>query len=452
MRSTFGTRIGFLLALIGSAVGLGNIWKFPYLAGQNGGGYFVLFYLICIFLVAIPLLIAEMSVGKGSNQPPNLALLEITGSKLMGWLGWIPFVTCWIIMSFYSVISGWVLCYLIQSTFALLGYEVNLASYFATLNASPWELLAYHLAIMVINMLILLKGIKNGIERFCLFMMPILGLILIGLFYFAYAKGDMSKSIEFMFAFRGSEFHVDDIRTALGHAFFSIGIGFGIALTYGAYLKKEVPIVRSAIWVGLCDTLIALAMGVVIFSFTEKFGVSPAAGPTLIFDVLPNIFKLMPGGTIVSFLFYLAVFIACLTSSISVMEVMIFTLCGERQESHRTRATIISTVLIALLGVVTVLSMNLWSHIKWWRGTPFDNLDYISSNILLPFFGMLTAIVFVCALFRDPIYQGFIERERLWLPYLKKVLIFLSIPVMTIVLISLALPNELFQRLLRLFS
>jgi len=437
MQSSFSSRMGFLLALIGSAIGLGNIWKFPYLAGQNGGGVFVLFYLICVFLVAIPLLIAEISIGKSTNKPGQISLPLLTGLNWLKGVGWIPLITCLLILSFYSVVSGWVLCYFIQSLLVLFGKSVDLVGYFGALLKSPWELLAYHFLFISINAAIVWRHVQKGIERFCKWVMPLLFLIMGALLIFAYFEGDLWGSLVFMFEPRWHEFHPDSVKTALGHAFFSVGIGFGIALTYGAYLKKEEPTAHDCLWVGLADTGVALLMAIIIFSFTQRFGVSPAQGPTLIFDTLPGIFKVMPFGNIVSSVFYFGVFIACITSSISILEVMVFSLNGEKGESRRKRSVLIASCSTFLLGIISVLSFNTWSHLKWWRGTPFDNIDFFSSNILLPLFGFSITVIFVKYLYKGPLVESFIPSEQPLLRSLRWILKWISLPVMLVIFIFL---------------
>lgn len=437
MHTTFGSRIGFLLALVGSAIGLGNIWKFPYLAGQNGGGVFVLFYLICVFFVAIPLLIAEISVGKSTNRPGQITLPFLTGKRWTEYVGWIPLLTSFLVMSFYSVVSGWVLCYLVQSVFVLFGKNVDLVGYFSNLLSNFWELLIYHLVFMILNAFVVWRDIRRGIERFCKWVMPLLGVSIVALLVFSYFEGDMWSSMVFLFEPRWNEFHPDSIKTALGHAFFSVGIGFGIALTYGAYLRKEEPTAHDSLWVGVADTLVALTMAVVIFSFTTQFNIQPSAGPTLMFDTLPKVFKIMPYGDIVSFIFYFGVFIACITSSISILEVMVFSLNGEKGDAKRKSSVIIASGAAFLLGIVSILSFNYWSEFKWWRGTPFDNLDFFSSNVLLPIFGFTVTVIFIRYLYRGPLLESFVERERKLLPGLHWVLKWFSLPVMIIVFITL---------------
>jgi neurotransmitter:Na+ symporter, NSS family len=437
MQVSFGSRIGFLLALVGSAIGLGNIWKFPYLAGQNGGGVFVLFYLLCVFFVAIPLLIAEISMGKSTCKPGQLGIPQLTGKPWTKFLGWVPLITSFFVMSFYSVVSGWVLCYLVQSILVIFGKDVNLVGYFNNLLLNFWELTAYHLVFMLFNMWILWRNVRKGIERFCVWMMPLLGVIIIALLGFAIFEGDILGSLAFMFEPRLHEFHPDAIKTALGHAFFSVGIGFGIALTYGAYLKKGEPTAQDCLWVGLSDTAIALLMGIIIFSFTTQFGVKPSAGPTLIFDTLPGIFALMPFGKFVSVIFYFGVFIACVTSSISILEVMVFSLNGEAGESKRHNSVLKAGSAAFLLGIVSVLSFNHWSEWTWWRGTAFDNLDFFSSNILLPLFGFTVTVVFVRYLYEGKLLESFVPSERHLLPGLRWVLKWISLPVMLIVFFTL---------------
>lgn len=390
-------RMAFILAATGSAVGLGNVWKFPYITGENGGGAFVLVYLLCIAVIGVPIMMAEVLLGRRGRQSPINTMAKLAREESLSaswkWLGIMGVVTGFIILSYYSVIAGWALAYIERSlsgTFTQASPE-QVEAVFSGLTGDWEKLLGWHTIFMVATMLIVLRGVRAGLEKAVTILMPGLLLILIFLVGYAAANGNFEQGAAFLFNPDFSKLSGAAILTAMGHAFFTLSLGMGAIMIYGSYLPQDVSITRVAFTVAIADTAVALLAGLAIFPVVFANGMEPAAGPGLVFQTLPLAFGQMPGGLIIGSLFFVMLAFAALSSAISIIEPAVTWLI-EKLDASRAQASLIAGLLTWVLGVGTVLSFNVWSENTLWGMTFFDFLDYLTANILLPLGGLLIAV------------------------------------------------------------
>lgn len=398
----WGSRVGFIMATVGSAVGLGNIWKFPYMVGESGGSAFVLAYLVCIALIGFPILIAEWMIGRRGQRNPMDSYANVAASegKSRNWaiVGAVGILGAFLILSFYSVIGGWALNYmtkLASGDFSGLdGTAVE--GVFNTMLASPGTLTIWHTIFMVITAGIVALGVTGGIERAAKVMIPLLALILLVIVGYNIVNGGFAEAVSYLFSPDVSKLFgegaSDIYLSALGHAFFTLSLGMGIMVTYGSYLGKDISLLSMARTVVILDTVIALAAGLAIFPIIFSNGMDPAAGPGLIFVSLPIAFGSMTAGAVLGALFFLLITFAALTSSISLIEPSIEFL-EERTSMSRKGAVVVASVAIWLLGVAALLSFNIWSEVMIFGNNIFDFLDKLTSKFMLPIAG-LAAIVF----------------------------------------------------------
>lgn len=398
----WGSRVGFIMAAVGSAVGLGNIWKFPYMVGESGGSAFVLAYLVCIALIGFPILIAEWMIGRRGQRNPMDSYANVAASegKSRNWaiVGAVGILGAFLILSFYSVIGGWALNYmtkLASGDFSGLdGTAVE--GVFNTMLASPGTLTIWHTIFMVITAGIVALGVTGGIERAAKVMIPLLALILLVIVGYNIVNGGFAEAVSYLFSPDVSKLFgegaSDIYLSALGHAFFTLSLGMGIMVTYGSYLGKDISLLSMARTVVILDTVIALAAGLAIFPIIFSNGMDPAAGPGLIFVSLPIAFGSMTAGAVLGALFFLLITFAALTSSISLIEPSIEFL-EERTSMSRKGAVVVASVAIWLLGVAALLSFNIWSEVMIFGNNIFDFLDKLTSKFMLPIAG-LAAIVF----------------------------------------------------------
>ena len=395
----WSSRVVFIMAAIGAAVGLGNIWKFPYEAGVNGGGAFVLVYLLCVLLVAIPILIAELLVGRMGRQSPPLAMRNVATSQghspkwsIVGWMG---IAVAFIVVSFYSVIAGWTLYYLVE---APSGFAGDPGETFGALMDSPGRLMIGQVVVLVISLAIVVGGLRRGIERAVKILMPSLLVMLIVMIIFAAMNGDFVAGASFLFAVDFDKITGEVVLEAVGHAFFSVGVASGLMMVYGAYMPKEISIPTSALIIGITDSLVAFLAGLMIFPLVFAFGLDPGQGPGLIFVSLPHAFQAMPGGALVGGIFFALLAFAAITTIIAALEPLV-AYCEERFGLRRLPICLMAGLALWILGLATVLSFNHWSHIKLLGGfetfenhTIFDLLDYGVTNILMPLGGVCIAV------------------------------------------------------------
>jgi NSS family neurotransmitter:Na+ symporter len=392
------------MAAVGAAVGLGNLWKFPYTVGVNGGAAFVLVYLVAVAAVAVPVVIAELLIGRrGRMSPPNsfLALAREAGAN-PGWrfVGWMNLLAVFLILSFYSVIAGWALAYvpkLALGHFRAASAD-QVAAEFAALLGSPGTLALLHGLFMALTVSIVAVGLKRGIERAVRFLMPTLLIMLIALVLYAAIEGDMARTVRFLFQADFSKINSGVVLQAIGQAFFSVSVAMGLLITYGAYLDRETRLGSSAIYIAGADTFVALMSGLAIFPLVFANALDPAEGPGLIFVTLPIAFGQMPAGALFGALFFLLVLVSALTSSIAILEPMV-SWAEEHAWMKRGPAAIAAGVLAWVVGLATVFSFNLWSgwfplgrFERFRESTVFDLIDYFTSNLLLPLGGVLIAV------------------------------------------------------------
>ncbi len=392
----WSSRLAFVLAATGSAVGLGNIWKFPYITGENGGGAFVLVYLLCISAIGIPIMIAEVMLGRHGRQSPVNTMRDLAkeagASRLWKVLGVLGVVAGFIILSYYSVIAGWAMAYVVRTASGVFeGATADGVSHiFGQFIAAPEKLLAWHSLFMVITMLVVARGVK-GLERAVKFLMPSLFVILLLLVGYAMEQGAFKQAVTFLFSADFSKISGDGILIAMGHAFFTLGLGMGAIMVYGAYLPSNVSIGSTAVIIALTDTVVALLAGLAIFAIVFAHGLEPGSGPGLIFKTLPVAFGHMEYGAFLGTMFFVLLVFAAWTSSISLIEPAVAWLVENRKMS-RMRACIWSGLVTWLVGIGTVLSFNLGSDIKLWGKTFFDLMDYLTANIMLPLGGLCIAL------------------------------------------------------------
>ncbi len=393
----WSSKLAFILAVTGSAVGLGNIWKFPYIAGENGGGAFVLIYLLCVFGVGLPIMMSETMLGRRGRRNPvaSMALLgeEEGGGSWWAVIGLSGVIAGFLILSFYSVIAGWVLAYVVKSISGVFvaADAASVKTLFGSLAGDWRETAIWHTVFMIITVVVVARGVERGLEQAVTLMVPALVAILLILLGFSAATGEFEMGVRFMFEPDWSKVSGATVLAAMGQAFFTLSVGMGCVMAYGAYLPQETSIPATATAVVCADTLVAILSGLVIFPIVFANGIDPMAGPGLIFEALPLSFGNMPGGVFFGTLFFLLVGFAALTSAISLMEPAV-AWCVERFGATRARASTVIGVIIWALGFLSVFSFNLLSDFKFLNGTFMDNFDYVTSNIMLPLGGLLITI------------------------------------------------------------
>jgi len=390
------SRLGFILAAAGSAVGLGNIWKFPYIAGANGGGAFVLIYLVTVLFIGFSILIAEMFIGYMGRKDGVSCFESLAPKHKKIWkLAGFQSLTGLFIISFYSVVIGWIFNYIVTSTTSLpASIQEAEATFTSMLNSDIFTQLFYHTLAFALITYTLTKGIRGGIEKLNLILMPTLMLILFGMFAYALTLDAFSQSLEFMFAPKWEKIDSGVFITAIGHAFFTLSLGMGAILTYSASMPKNSNLVQSAIWITILDTLIAIVAGLMLFTFLYEYGSSPAKGPGLVFISLPTVFYEMGIiGNFFAVLFFIALAFAGLTSAVSLVEPMIEYFIN-RFKWSRLKASIYMGLFFYLLGIVALLS-NIDSYkeiLTFGSKNIFDWIDYITASIMLPIAGLVMAL------------------------------------------------------------
>ncbi|HOP39605.1 MAG TPA: sodium-dependent transporter [Geobacteraceae bacterium] len=392
-RGLWSSRLGFIMASAGSAVGLGNIWKFPYVTGMNGGGAFVLFYILCIFMVGIPLMLGEMVIGRHTHKNPVGAFRSLKGGAwtTVGWLG----VTAgFVILSYYCVVAGWAVDYLwlaLKGTFSS-HHATEVPGLFVDLLESDLAQIFWQALFMGAVIGIVLGGVSNGLERANKVMMPILFLILLFMAVYGIFSPGGPTALRFLFSPEWSKLTPQSMLEALGQALFSLSLGMGAMLTYGSYSDEKTNLPYAAFSVSVMDSCVALLAGIAIFPIVFTYGMQPAGGPGLVFKTLPIIFSRMPAGSLFAVFFFLLLVFAALTSGISLLEVVVAYYCDEKKWSRR-KATLLIGFLIFLLGVPSALSNSLLKdfHIIGDRNF-LDSIDFLASNILLPLGGLLIAV------------------------------------------------------------
>ena len=387
----------FVLAATGAAVGLGNIWKFPYITGENGGGAFVLLYLICIFIVGFPLMMGEILLGRRGRQNPiaTMRTLAIANKRSRHWciVGVLGLLSSFLILSYYSVIAGWTLSYTVH---AIKGDFTNaspmaIADLFKHFTASPWQLLAWHSVIMIATIWVVSIGVQKGIERAVLGMFPIMLLLLLLLVGYALKTHYFSVGAHFLLYPDFSKLSTQGALQALGHAFFTLSLATGSIMMYGAYLPSNASITKASIAIVVADTGVALLSGLAIFPIVFANKLAASAGPGLIFQTLPIAFGKMHYGRFWGTLFFVMLVLAAFTSTLALLEPCVAWFI-DRFNVSRARAAWVIGSGIWLLGIANALSFNLWQSIIWFGQNIFQLTDHLTANIMLPLGGLLIAI------------------------------------------------------------
>jgi NSS family neurotransmitter:Na+ symporter len=397
MHGFWQSRWLFILAATGSAVGLGNIWKFPYITGENGGGAFVLVYLLCICIIGIPVMIAEVSLGRMGRQSPintMKALAQKAGANpFWASIGWMGAMAGFLILSFYSVIAGWALSYtaeMASGSFVAIS-AADSDKIFGNLLADPTKLTIWHTVFMVLTMFIVARGVNAGLEKAIKILMPALFILLFILFGYALSSSGFSQGFAFMFNFDFSKLSSQSVIVALGHAFFTLSLGLGAIMAYGAYMPKNTSVAKTVVIVAFLDTAVAIMAGLAIFPIVFANGLEPSAGPGLLFQTLPIAFGQMNAGVIFGTMFFVLVSFAAWSSAISLAEPIVAWMV-EKYKIGRAAAALIIAMCAWLLGLATVFSFNIWSEVKLFDKTIFDLLDFATTNVLLPLGGLLIAL------------------------------------------------------------
>jgi len=402
----WSSRLGFLLATIGFSVGLGNIWRFPYLTGENGGSAFLIVYLVCAFAIGLPLLISELAIGRRGRRSASGSIRAVAAeadlSPRWGAVGGLAVICVFIILSYYSVITGWTLDYLLR---AASGAFTNLdaagsADMFAGLMGNPLRLLFWNTVVHLLVFLIVRRGVQGGVERAAKVLMPALFVALIVMVIYGAVAGDMAAAGEFLLQPDFSKITIGTVMVAIGQAFFSIGIAMGALITFGGYLPEDYSIPGSASIIILADTTVAMLAGFAIFPLVFAFGLPPGSGSGLIFQTLPLAFGQMTGGLVFGSVFFVLLIAAALSSCIGCGEAVV-SWVDEHWGIRRERGILLTVAAAWLLGILTILSLGDWSDVypldfipAFAHRTIFDALDFLAANILLLLGGFLTAVFF----------------------------------------------------------
>ncbi len=393
----WSSRLAFIMAATGSAVGLGNIWKFPYITGENGGSAFVFVYILCVAALGIPLMMAEVMLGRrGKRTPVNtMRVLAAETNASQGWqlIGWSGTLAGLLILSYYSVIGGWTIGYIFHAAtgdFSGLSGE-GATSLFGDFVGNPLVQVGWHTAFMLITMTIVARGVRHGLEKAVTYLMPALVVLLLVLLGYAMTTGYFMKGLAFLFTPDFSHFSGTSMLTALGHAFFTLSLGMGCIMVYGSYVPKGTSIAGTSVAIAVADTMVALIAGMAIFPIVFANALTPGAGPSLIFKTLPVAFGNMTGGTFFGTLFFVLLLIAAWTSSISLVEPAV-TMMIEKFNMTRHAAALWIGLATWLLGFGTVFSFNVWADVKVLGLTFFEHLDFLTSNLMLPAGGVCMAI------------------------------------------------------------
>lgn len=393
----WSSRFAFILAATGSAVGLGNIWKFPYITGENGGGAFVMVYLLCVAALGVPIMIAEIMLGRRGRKSPINTMQDLAAEAGVDsrwqYLGWMGMIAGFLILAYYSVIAGWAMAYIVKAFFGsfMNSSPEEIQRLFENLMASPIQQIFWHTVFMIITMQLVMRGVQGGLEKAVRFLMPALFVILVFLVGYAMTSGGYQQGMTFLFTPDFSKIDADAILIAMGHAFFTLSLGMGAIMVYGSYLPGHVSIAKTTFFIAGADTVVALLAGIAIFPLVFANNLEVGAGPGLIFQSLPLAFGHMGGGWLFGILFFVLLFFAALSSSISLIEPAVAWLV-ENKNIERHQASVWSGAACWALGVGVVFSFNIWSDLKLFDKNLFQLLDYLTANLMLPLGGMAIAI------------------------------------------------------------
>ena len=392
-RATFGSKLGVIMATVGCAVGLGNIWRFPYMIGQNGGAAFLAIYIICIILLGLPVMLSEFFIGRYTRKNAAGAFKVLAPGTKWSLIGYNGVLASFLILGFYSVVAGWTLEYIMQAVTGSLSDKAPeaFAQDFKLFSTEIFRPILWTVTFIGLTHFIVVSGVKEGIERTSKVMMPILFLILLALCIRSVTLPNASEGLYFLFKPDFSKITSAVVLSAMGQAFFSLSIGMGCLITYSSYFSKDTKMQITALQVTILDTLVAVMAGVMIFPAVFSFGIAPTAGPELVFITLPNVFQQLPMGAIWSLVFFLLLALAALTSTISLHEVATAYVHEEFNITRKKAAWFVSGGVL-VLGILSSLSIGIWKEYTLFGLTFFDLLDYLTAKIMLPFGGMLICI------------------------------------------------------------
>ena len=416
-RDGWSSRSAFILAAIGAAVGLGNVWRFPTLAGESGGGAFVIVYILCVFLLGLPLVLSEIFIGRAGQTDAVGSIEKVAAesgaSRHWSFFGAIGAVAAFLILSFYSVVAGWVLYYVGVMGADLLGAiaagepfrgalagesQEAIQGRMGNLFANPGLLLAMHFAFMGGTLFIVARGIGSGIEKAATWLMPAFFLLLLGITIYGAFVGDVGEAFAFLFTPDWSKLTPAVMNSALGQALFSLSLGVAGLITYGSYISEGSKLGSTSAAIAVADTSVALIAGLMIFPIVFAVGLDPAAGPTLVFQTLPFAFQSMPAGALIGFLFFVLILVAAITSSISLLEVPTAYGIGQRGWSRRKSALIFGGSAF-LVGIACLLGYNVWSDVRLLGFWPLfaetdilDTIDGFTGKVMLPLGALLTSL------------------------------------------------------------
>ena len=436
----WSSRFAFVMASVGFAVGLGNIWRFPYVTGENGGSAFVVIYLLCALAIGIPCLMAELLVGRrgGGSPPRSMAVVAKESGRGKGWsiVGGMGVATAYTIAITYAVVVGWVLWYLARALSAgFAGFDAGIAeATFTGLLTDNQSMMLWTLVGNVIVGSIIYAGITSGIERAVTVMMPLMFTLLVGLSIYNYFAGGFVETLQWLFTPDFSKVTGATFLAAIGQAFFSIGVGMGGMMTYGAYLPRDFSIARGAATIVMADTLIALLAGFVVFPAVFHFGLDMASGPGLIFQTLPVAFAQMPGGAIFAVLFFIMLAVAGVTSMVGLLE-SVTSWTKERLDVSRQQSALLVVGSVTTLSVISVLSYNVWESYRL-MGLNFNELtEALYDKLLLPLAGLLVALFTGWFMHREHSENELVDDAR-WYSVWRWLTRFIAVPAVAIILIS----------------
>ncbi|MEJ2687231.1 MAG: sodium-dependent transporter [Gammaproteobacteria bacterium] len=419
----WSSRFAFILAATGSAVGLGNIWRFPYITGENGGGAFVLVYLLCVVLIGVPIMMAEIMLGRRGRQTPvnTMRTLAEEAGRLPVWegIGWLGMAAGFLILSFYSVVGGWTLAYVIRTGVGVFNGATaqGVRSIFASFTEDPERLLAWHTIFMVMTIVVVSRGVRSGLEQAVRFLMPGLFLLLLVLVGYGMGTGKFDVAVHYLFNLNFERLSPKAVLDAMGQAFFSLSLGMGAIMIYGSYLSHTASIARTTFIIAFMDTLVALLAGLVIFPIVFGYGLPVQKGTGLIFMTLPIAFGEMPGGAFFGMLFFILLVFAAWTSAISLLEPIV-TWLVENRGMNRVKASAWAGMAAWALGVVCLLSLNVWDQYTLFGKNFFGLVDFLTANIMLPLGGLLIAVFAAWRMPRqassDELGMGDGIRYRIW--------------------------------------
>ncbi len=408
-RDSFGSRFGALVAMAGSAVGLGNLWRFPYLVGENGGAAFIIIYIICCFLICLPIFVSEFVIGRRSQRNAYSAFNDLSNGSPWRFVGLFSVMIPLVVLSYYSVIGGWSVEYIFKAltfSFSGEGTQAAMSTMFGDFVSNPWLSLICHTIFLLATIVIVAFGIKGGIEKFSKIMMPILFFIVIGIAIYAVTLPGANAGIDYLFKPDFSKITPQACASALGQAFFSLSIGMGCIITYGSYVSKKENIMTQSIYTATFDLAFALCAGIAIMPAVFAFGINPQSGPGLVFETLPYVFSQMPAGGAIAILFFIALFVAAITSSISMAEVGVAYLVEEKGLSRKLSCLILF-VLCWIVGAICSLSFGPLSDIQIFGRSIFDFFDNLSSNVLMTLGSLLTVLFVGWRLKKTDVYDEF---------------------------------------------